>query len=242
MLLWQIIHKIVDRQSPEQKQINSQDRDRLTLLQAQRIVFCKNNLSNMSVTVFCALNIDRKMKSLDVLLSLQDFNPQFIVDTSSGRSWPHTRQEQEAVPRSANTAHCCLSFSAGLALQKQPTQRCNWLPHWLAYCLTYMHPRSITLTPKTAKPQGGSQGGFQFRQQYKWLQLTEILFQLLNLTSAILQVGWENLLGCKIKQKKKTAQILNLCYWFNSRSAETVSSWPCKSHGLRWGLGQCHLS
>lgn len=48
------------------------------------------------------------------------FCQQSIVKASLGHGWPHARQEQEAVPHSANTAHCCLSFSAGLASQKTP--------------------------------------------------------------------------------------------------------------------------
>lgn len=152
-------------------------------------------------SILCSAHGWPNVQGLYTLQSLQGLSPQFIADASLGHSWPHTRQEQEAVPHSANTAHCCLSFSAGLAWQKHPTRRCNWLPHWLAYCLTYMHPHSITLIPKTANPHGGSQGGF--RQQCKWPQLRDALLQLLNLTSATLQVGWENLLAWKKKKKKK---------------------------------------
>lgn len=69
-----------------------------------------------------------------------------------GLSRPHPRQAQEAVPRSANTAHCGLSSSAGLTSEgeknrkKQPAPRCNRLPHCCAHYLTYMH--SITAAPQ----------------------------------------------------------------------------------------------
>lgn len=140
---------------------------------------------------FCSQHRWANVQSLYTLHSLQGFDPQFIVEASLGYSWPQTRQEQEAVPHSANTAHCCLSFSAGLTLQKHPTRRCNWLPHWLAYCLTYIHPHSIILIPKTANLHGGSQGGFHFQwqQECKWPELKDTLLKLLNLGSATLQVG-----------------------------------------------------
>lgn len=110
------------------------------------------------------------------------------VHASLGSSWPHTRQEQEAVPHSASTAHCCLSFPFGFKSQKHPTRRCNCLPH----CLTYMYPHSITLIPKTANLHGGSPGGFQFQQHSNWPLLRDSLLQLLNLTTATLQVGLKN--------------------------------------------------
>lgn len=130
------------------------------------------------------------VQGLYTLQSLEGFSPQFTVDASLGQSLPHARQEQEAVPHSANTAHCCLSFSAGLTSQKHPTRWCNCLPHWLTYCLTYMHQRSFALIPWAARLRGVSQRGFQFQQPCKWPQLRDTLLQPLNLTS---QVGWENL-------------------------------------------------
>lgn len=50
------------------------------------------------------------------LQCLKSFDPQFIVPPPPlpEQYLPHARQGQQAVPRSANTAQCCLSFPAGL--------------------------------------------------------------------------------------------------------------------------------
>lgn len=96
------------------------------------------------------------------LQSLQVLSPQFIVDASLGHSWPHARQEQEAVLHSANTAHCCLSFSAGLTSQKHTRHGGVTVSHTGLLTTSHLHPHSITLIPKTSNLCGGSQRGFSF--------------------------------------------------------------------------------
>lgn len=140
MYLWQIAQKalVAGRDTGKEKE--------KTLTQwtvKAQIIYC------FRYGILCSRHGWENVQGLHTLQSLQGFRPQFIADASLGHIWPHTRQEQEAVPHSANTAHCCLSFSAGITSQKHPTRRCNCLPHWLAYCLTYMHPHWITLIPKT---------------------------------------------------------------------------------------------
>lgn len=135
------------------------------------------------------------------------FDSHFTVGTSWGRGWPHARQSGRSLSHTVQTQHTvAFLLPVGLASRKHPTQ--TPLPHRLS-------------PPRTPFPKSRRSHKELFKEEqfsYKWPPLHKLQSR----HFLLLQV-------MRVWKKKLPVGLFIQNCW------DGLSSWPCKSHGLRRG-------